>query len=193
MEFANINFMQPLLSEEIIPDTETAVKELVEKYSPVRQRTVRGETIEEKAEGKAGALPPAVYSKEQGCNRVDYLMEGLVNDLNTEEPIVFTMDKEGKEEDLFVHATSEGGDTSQVTFVDDCLVAVAVAEALPPPDEYETDSGDDFSDREDEDIAHVTVSRSGQPNIFCLLVSSQRACCWASTIFPDHFISANHN
>ena len=120
-------------------------------------------------------------------------MEGLVNDLNTEEPIVFTMDKEGKEEDLFVHATSEGGDTSQVTFVDDCLVAVAVAEALPPPDEYETDSGDYFSDREDEDIAHVTVSRSGQPNIFCLLLSSQRACRWASAIFPDHFISANHN
>ena len=39
-----------------------------------------------------------------------------------------------------------------------CLVAVAVAEAPPPPDEYETDSGDDFSDREDEGIAPVTVS-----------------------------------
>ena len=35
------------------------------------------------------------------------------------------MDEEEKEEDLFVHATSEGGDASQVTFVDDCLVAVA--------------------------------------------------------------------
>ena len=29
-----------------------------------------------------------------------------------------------------------------VTFVDDCLVELAVAEARPPPDEYETDSGD---------------------------------------------------
>ena len=47
--------------------------------------------------------------------------------------------------------------------MDDCLVAVAVGEARPPPDEYETDSGDDFSDREDEDIAPVTVSRSGRP------------------------------
>ena len=45
--------------------------------------------------------------------------------------------------------------------MDDCLVAVAVAEARPPPDEYEPDSGDDFSDREDEDIAPVTISRSG--------------------------------
>ena len=47
--------------------------------------------------------------------------------------------------------------------MDDCLVAVAVAEARPPPVEYETDSGDDFSDREDDDIAPVTVSRSGRP------------------------------
>ena len=158
MEFANINFMKPLQSEEISSETETALKELVEKYRPVRQRTVRGETTMD----KAGALPPAVYSKEQNCDRVD-LMEGLGNDLNTEEPIDFTMDEEEKEEDLFVHATSEGGDAPQVTFLDDCLVAVVVAEARPPPDEYEPDSGDDFSDREDEDIAPVTISRSGRP------------------------------
>ena len=62
MGFANINFMQPLLSEEIIPDTETAVKELLEKYRSVRQRTVQGETTEDKAEDRAGNLPPAVYS-----------------------------------------------------------------------------------------------------------------------------------
>ena len=77
-------------------------------------------------------------------------MEGLGNDLNTEEPIDFTMDEEEKEGDLFIHATSEDGDAPQVTFVDDCLVAVAAAEARPPPDEHEPDSGDDFSDREDE-------------------------------------------
>ena len=158
MEFANINFMQPLLSEEISPETETAMKELAGKHRPVRQRKVRGETTKDKAE----ALPPAVYSKERDCDRVD-LMEGLGNDLNTEEPIDFTMDEEEKEEDLFVHATSEGGDAPQVTFVDDCLVAVAVTEARSTPDEYEPDSGDDFSDREDEDIAPVTISRSGRP------------------------------
>ena len=158
MKFANINFMQPLLSEEISSETETAMKELVEKYRPVRQRTVRGETTKD----KGGALPPAVYSKEQDCDRVD-LMEGLGNDLNTVEPIDFTVDEEEKEEDLFVHATSEGGDAPQVTFVDDCLVAVAVTEARSPPDEYQPDSGDDFSDREDEDIAPVTISRSGRP------------------------------
>ena len=68
------------------------------------------------------------YFKEQDCNRV-HLMEGLGNDLNTEEPIVFSMDEEEKEEDLFVHATSESADALQVTFVDDCLVALAVAGA----------------------------------------------------------------
>ena len=47
--------------------------------------------------------------------------------------------------------------------MDDCLVAVAVAEARPTPDEYETDSGDDVSDREGEDIAPVTISISGRP------------------------------
>ena len=120
MEFVNINFMQPLLSEEIIsPDTETAVKELVEEYRPVRQRTVRGETTED----EAWALPLAVYSREQDCNRVD-LMEGLGNALCTEEPRVFTMHEEEKEEDIFVHGTSEGGNAPQVTSVEDCLVAV---------------------------------------------------------------------
>ena len=85
MEFAIINFMQPLLSERI------AMKELVEKYRPVRQRTVQVKATE----GKAGALPPAVYSKEQNCNiLVVDLMEGLGNDLNAEEPRVFTMDEE---------------------------------------------------------------------------------------------------
>ena len=49
--------------------------------------------------------------------------------------------------------------------MDDFLVKVAVAEARPPSDEYETDSEDDFIDRKDEDIAPITVStvRSGRP------------------------------
>ena len=73
------------------------------------------------------------------------------------------MKKKKKKTYIFVRATSEGGDAPQVTFVDDCLVAVAVAEAQPPQGEYETDSGGDVSNREDEDIAPVTVSRSGLP------------------------------
>ena len=52
---------------------------------------------------------------------------------------------------------------TEVTFVDDFLVAVAGAKAQPPQDEYETDSEDDFSDTEGEDFASIAVSRSGRP------------------------------
>ena len=60
------------------------------------------------------------------------------------------------------------GDVTDVTFVDDFLVEVAVADARHPSDEYETDSEDDFSDREDEDIAHITVYIHANSFHFCL-------------------------
>ena len=75
--------------------------------------------------------------------------------------VLFFTSKENKEE--AVQATSEGWDVTDVTFVDDFLVEVAVAEARPPSDECETDSEDDFSDREDEDLVPITVCRSGRP------------------------------
>ena len=52
---------------------------------------------------------------------------------------------------------------TEVTFVDESLVAVAVAKAQPPQDEYETDSEDDLSDTEGYDFAPMAVSRSGRP------------------------------
>ena len=52
--------MRPLPSEEINPETESAMKESVGKYRPLRQRTVREETTK----GKTGALPPAVSAHE---------------------------------------------------------------------------------------------------------------------------------
>ena len=50
-------------------------------------------------------------------------MAGLTNDPNTEDRVAFTREEEEGE---FFQATSEGGDVTEVTFVDDCLVAVAV-------------------------------------------------------------------
>ena len=81
------------------------------------------------------------------------MIAGLANDPNTEDKVAFTREEEGE----FVRATSEGGDVTEVTFVDDCLVAVAVAKAQPPQDEYETDSEDDFSDTDGEDLAPIAV------------------------------------
>ena len=52
---------------------------------------------------------------------------------------------------------------TDVTFVDDCIVAVAVAKVRTYADEYDSESENDFSDREDEGITPITVSRSGRP------------------------------
>ena len=60
MEFANVNFKPESLPSKVIrPEIETAMKEFMEKYRPMRQRTVRGETSND----KVGALPPAVYTQ----------------------------------------------------------------------------------------------------------------------------------
>ena len=70
------------------------------------------------------------------------------------------MTKKKKKTDLFMlHPKVEMRHESHL---EDCFAAVAVAEARLPPGEYETDSGVDFSDREDEYIAPVPVSRSGR-------------------------------
>ena len=68
----------------------------------MRQRTVRGETTKDKGR----ALPPAVYSKEQDCDRVD-LVEGLGNEVNTEEPIDFTVDEKKKTYSFMLHLKVE--------------------------------------------------------------------------------------
>ena len=78
----------------------------------MRQRTVR----EESTKVKAGALPPAVYTRQQDFKQVA-LMAGLGNDFNTEDPVGLTSEEEDEEE--VVQATSEGGDVADVTFVDD--------------------------------------------------------------------------
>ena len=73
---------------------------------------------------QTGALPPAVYTQQHNFN-IEDLMAGLANDPNTKGRVAFTRNEEGE----FVQATSEGGDVTEATFVDDCLVAVAVAKA----------------------------------------------------------------
>ena len=50
--------MTPLPPDELSKGEEQTMKDWLEKYRPVCQRTVRSETTKD----KAGALPPAVYS-----------------------------------------------------------------------------------------------------------------------------------
>ena len=57
--------MAPLPSEDITPGMEGQIKEWLESYRPVRQRTVRNETIKD----KLGALPPTIYAVRHTVNK----------------------------------------------------------------------------------------------------------------------------
>ena len=57
MPLSAVSFMVLLPAEQVTPEKERQIKEWLESYWPVRQRTVRSETTKD----KAGALPPAVY------------------------------------------------------------------------------------------------------------------------------------
>ena len=63
---ADVEVMKPPTAARIDPAIEVAMKELVDKYRPVRQRTVRSETTKD----KAGALPPAVYCTQPPHSKV---------------------------------------------------------------------------------------------------------------------------
>lgn len=90
----------------------------MEKYRPLRRRTVRDKTTK----GKAGALPQAFYTKQQDSTKVDSLA-GLGNDFNSrDQPVGLSSDKGA------VQATSEGGNVTDVSFVDDSIVEVGVEE-----------------------------------------------------------------
>ena len=84
--------------------------------------------------------------------------KSLGNDFNSgDQSLGFSNDKGA------VLATLEGGNVTDITFVDHCIVEEAVAEVRTNADEYDMDSEIDFSDEEDEDITLITVSRSWRP------------------------------
>ena len=82
----------------------------------MRQRKVREETTK----GQAGAPPLAVYTKQQDSTKVN-LLTGLGNNFNTGDQPVGLSSVKGA-----VQATSEDGNVTDITFVDECIVEVAV-------------------------------------------------------------------
>ena len=78
---------------------ESTMKEFVEKYRMLRQRTVREETNKEKAR----ALPPAFYTKKEESIKVD-LLAGLGNDFNSWDQLVGLRSDKGP-----IKAPSEDG------------------------------------------------------------------------------------
>ena len=112
MELADVEVMKPPTAARIDPPIEVAMKELVDKYRPVRQRTMRSETTKY----KAGALPPAVYYIQPPHYKVMFHDDATV---------------EGREgmEQIIPQVTDDDGDSHvpSITFVDDSTVEIVLA------------------------------------------------------------------
>ena len=139
MPLSAIATMTPLPSEDITPGMEGQIKEWLESYRPVRQRTVRSETTKD----KAGALPPAVYAvhhTDESEERLRYPEENTVSSANAQRVVSIQFVDEG--------------DVTEV-FEDHREVQI---------DEYETDSDDEESDFEEhpEVVNRACVTRSGR-------------------------------
>ena len=131
MDLADVEVMKPATAARIDPPIEVAMKELVDEYRPVRQRTVRSETTKD----KAGALPPAVYYTQPPHSKVMFHDDSTV---------------EGREgmEQIIPQVTDDDGDShvSSITFVDDSTVQIVAVAGVPDQeDEYDTDSGSIFA------------------------------------------------
>ena len=149
MELTDVEVMKtPTAAIKIDPPIELEMKELVDNYRPVRQRTVRSE------KHKAGALPPVVYYTQPPLSKVIFLDDSTV---------------EGREgmEQIMPQVTDDDGDSGHVpsiTYVDDSTVEiVAVGEESDQEDEYDTNSGSDMDDDDHDSYPHTTIlTRSGR-------------------------------
>ncbi|PFX27448.1 hypothetical protein AWC38_SpisGene7874 [Stylophora pistillata] len=116
MKLVDVEMMKPLKAARIDPPIEVAMKELVDKYRPVRQRTVRSETTKE----KAGALPPAVYNAQPPRSKVRFHDDSTV---------------EGQEriEQIIPQVTDDDGDSHipSITFVNDSAVEIVAVGEVP--------------------------------------------------------------
>ena len=134
--------MSPLTPEKISKESEQTMREWVENYHPVRQRTVRSETTKDKAE----ALPSAVYSKTTNyVSKVDFSEEINDGDHNEEErdfPDTLTQ--------IAV----------QITFVDEDKITVARSASLGSTtggiDEHDSDT--DFNEVSEGPVKKVRES-----------------------------------
>ena len=147
MELADVEVMKPPKAAiRIDPPIEAAMKELVDNYHPVRQKTVRSEITKD----KAGALPPAVYYTQPPHSKVMFHDDSTV---------------EGREgmEQIMPQLTDDDGDSHvpSITFVDDSTVAVG--EVSDQEGEYDTNSGSDMDDDDHDSYPHTTIlTRSGR-------------------------------
>ena len=143
IELEDVEVIKPPTAARIDPPVEVAMKELVDKYRPLRQRTVRSETTKD----KAGALPPAVYYTQSPHSKVMFHDDSTV---------------EGQEgmEQIMPQVTDDDGDSHvpSITFVGDSTVEiVAVGKVPDQEDEYDTDSSSHMDDDDRDSYPHATT------------------------------------
>ena len=119
MPLSAVASMSPLPSETISKKTEAAMREWLENYRPVRQRTVRSETTKH----KAGALPPAVYSKTS--NTIESASEvSFVKEIDRSTPIDHKSEEERDSPNVIRQCSVE------IDFVNEENVTVAVGDSV---------------------------------------------------------------
>ena len=146
VELQDVGLMKASPAGNVDPNIEAVMKELVDRYRPVRQRTVRSESIKDKAETQ----PPAVYSSTPSRTRVTF-QEDVQDDPGTG-------NEERVDQDTNIpRATNE---VPRITFVDESMlgvVAVGDVRDLPEQeDEFDTDSEGDADNDTD-----ITFCRFG--------------------------------
>jgi len=135
-----VAMMAPLPSEGITPGMEEQIKEWLESYRLVRQRTVRSETTKD----KAGALAPAVYAVQPTGNESDERFPeeiDIIRSISVTQPVVSIQ---------FVNNV----DVSEM-FEDHRGLQI---------DEYETDSDEEETENKEhlELVKKVFITRSGR-------------------------------
>ena len=124
------------------------MKDWLEKYRPVRQRTVRSETTKD----KAGTLPPAVYSNANP---------------NATAMVFFLADQVEQTPTASSEMRSVVSDVSVLRFLSDATVpqlTLASNADFNQVEEYESDSDDNDVDIESEElvIGKPIMTRSGR-------------------------------
>ena len=150
MSFKDVRFMTPLPPDELSKGEEQTMKDWLEKYRPVRQRTVRSETTKD----KAGALPPAVYSNANP---------------NATARVFFPADQVEQTPTASSEMRSVVSDVSVLSFVSDATVpqlTLASNADFNQVEEYESDSDDSDNDVDIESeelvIGKPIMTRSGR-------------------------------
>ena len=143
--------MTPLPSDELSKGEEQTMKDWLENYRPVRQRTVRSETTKD----KAGTLPPAVYSNPNP-------------NPNATARVSFPADQVEQTLTASSEMRSVVSDVSLLSFVSDATVpqlTLASTADFNQVEEYESDSGDSDNDVDSETeelvIGKPITTRSG--------------------------------